>query len=201
MESQTTSLTIVYSTVNSGAEKTSKLRVTGICEENSLEIDEFPTQGVSNAENVSFDDVITGVLCQKQISRTCTSNYTPQILWGVITCPRYLLLTQQSSYAQGLVMFCFAVVILFYYEFLSNLFIYSYSSGLLHWHWGRRAKEVPLNNMGKSVDPQPQQNNTKHELCEWVFEWTVLSAGGLDKHWFWKWFVVHSLPNLHLNQS
>ena len=41
-----------------------------------------------------------GVLCQKQVSRTGTSNYTPQILWDVITCPCpwYLLLTQYSSY-------------------------------------------------------------------------------------------------------
>ena len=44
--------------------------------------------------------LIWGVLCQKQISRTGTSNYTPQYLWGVITClrPWYLLLTQHSSY-------------------------------------------------------------------------------------------------------
>ena len=32
-------------------------------------------------------DVIRGVLCQKQLSRTWTSNYIPQYLWDVITCP------------------------------------------------------------------------------------------------------------------
>ena len=38
------------------------------------------------------------VLCQKQISRARTSNYIPQILWDVITCPSpyYLLLAQHS---------------------------------------------------------------------------------------------------------
>ena len=29
----------------------------------------------------------TGVLCQKQLSRAGTSNYIPQLLWDVITCP------------------------------------------------------------------------------------------------------------------
>ena len=57
--SQTTSLTIVYSTVYSRhrSKKTSKLRVTGLCEGNSPVTDEFPAQRASNAENVSFDDV------------------------------------------------------------------------------------------------------------------------------------------------
>ena len=34
--------------------------------------------------------------CQKQVSMTGTSNYTPQYLWGVIIspCPQYLLLAQ-----------------------------------------------------------------------------------------------------------
>ena len=50
--SQITSLTIVYSTVYS--EKTSKLRVTGLCEGNSPVTGEFPTQRASNAENVSI---------------------------------------------------------------------------------------------------------------------------------------------------
>ena len=45
--SQITSLTIVYSIVYSDADqKTSKLRVTGLCE--------FPAQMASNAENVSI---------------------------------------------------------------------------------------------------------------------------------------------------
>ena len=44
--------------------------------------------------------IIARVLCQKQISRSGTSNYIPQILWDVITCPCpwYLLLSQHSSY-------------------------------------------------------------------------------------------------------
>ena len=55
MASQITSLTIVYSTVYSGAdEKTSKLRVTGLCAGNSPVTDEFPAQLTSIAENVSI---------------------------------------------------------------------------------------------------------------------------------------------------
>ena len=43
---------------------------------------------------------IWGVLCQKQVPRAGTSNYIPQILWDVITCPCpwYLLLAQHSTY-------------------------------------------------------------------------------------------------------
>ena len=54
MASQITSLTIVYSTVYSGADqkKTPKLRVTGLCVGNSPGTGEFPAQMVSNAENV-----------------------------------------------------------------------------------------------------------------------------------------------------
>ena len=38
-------------------------------------------------------------VCQKQLSRAGASNYIPQILWDVITCPclRYLHLAHQSS--------------------------------------------------------------------------------------------------------
>ena len=53
--SQITSLTIVYSTVYSDADKkTSKLRVTGVCVENSPGTGEFPAQMASNVENVSI---------------------------------------------------------------------------------------------------------------------------------------------------
>ena len=53
--SEITSLTIVYSTVYSGADKkTSKLRVTGLCEGNSPATGEFPSQMASNAENISI---------------------------------------------------------------------------------------------------------------------------------------------------
>ena len=75
--SQITSLTIVFSTVyfylDTNQRKhqvrvrvknrlfdryASKLRVTGLCAGNSPEAGEFPAQMASNAENVSFDDVI-----------------------------------------------------------------------------------------------------------------------------------------------
>ena len=55
--SQITNLTIVYSTVYSDAdqlEKTSKLRVTGLCVWNSPGTGEFHAQMASNAENVSI---------------------------------------------------------------------------------------------------------------------------------------------------
>ena len=54
MTSQFTSLTIVYSIVYSRrrSKKTSKLRVTGLCEGNSPVSGEFPAQRTSNAENV-----------------------------------------------------------------------------------------------------------------------------------------------------
>ena len=54
VESQITSLTIVYSTVYSDQRKTSKLCVTGLCEVNSLVATEFPKQRASNKENVSI---------------------------------------------------------------------------------------------------------------------------------------------------
>ena len=54
MASQITSLTIVYSIVNSGTDQTSKLRVTCLCAGNSPVTGEFPAQMASNAENVSI---------------------------------------------------------------------------------------------------------------------------------------------------
>ena len=54
MASQITNLTIVYSTVYSGAHKKSKFRVTGLCVGNSPVTDEFPAQMARNAENVSI---------------------------------------------------------------------------------------------------------------------------------------------------
>ena len=61
MASQTTSLTIAYSTVyssadvgNINAKKTSKLRIIGLCEENSPVTDALPAQRAGNAENVSI---------------------------------------------------------------------------------------------------------------------------------------------------
>ena len=40
------------------SKKTSKFRVTGLCEGNSPVTDEFPAQRASYAENIPFDDVI-----------------------------------------------------------------------------------------------------------------------------------------------
>ena len=56
MVSQITSLTMVYSTVYSGADqkKISKLRITGLCAGNSSVPGEYPAQMASNAENVSI---------------------------------------------------------------------------------------------------------------------------------------------------
>ena len=56
MASQITSLTVVYSTVYSGADqrKHQKLRVTGLCARNSPVTGEFPAQMASNVENVSI---------------------------------------------------------------------------------------------------------------------------------------------------
>ena len=53
---QITSITIVYTTVYSGADqrKHQKPRVTGLCEGNSPLTGEFPPQRASNAENVSI---------------------------------------------------------------------------------------------------------------------------------------------------
>ena len=56
MASQTTSLTMVYSTVNfrNRSKKTSKRCATGLCARNSPVTGELPAQTASNAENVSI---------------------------------------------------------------------------------------------------------------------------------------------------
>ena len=57
MVSQISSLVIVYSTVclfRRSSKKTSKLRVTGLCEGNSPVTGDFPAQMASNTENVSI---------------------------------------------------------------------------------------------------------------------------------------------------
>ena len=54
MASQSTSLTIVYSTVYSGIKEASKPRDTGRCAGNLPITGEFPTQMASNAEHVSI---------------------------------------------------------------------------------------------------------------------------------------------------
>ena len=54
MASQIPSITIVYSTVTSGADQGKQFRVTGLCEGNSPVTGEFPAQRASNAENISI---------------------------------------------------------------------------------------------------------------------------------------------------
>ena len=95
--SQTTSHTIVYSTVYSDSDQRkhfAKHRVTGLCVGNSP----GPHKRPVTRKIFSFDDVIMfiiswyicnlkwGVLSQMHVSRAGASNYTPQILWGVISC-------------------------------------------------------------------------------------------------------------------
>ena len=60
-----------------------------------------------------------GLVCQKQFSKAGTSNYTPQILWGVIIwpCSWYLLLAHMS---------------LFLMQF-SSFLVTQYVSFLAHW--------------------------------------------------------------------
>ena len=58
MATEITSLTIVYATVYSGANKTHQSSAPLACEGNSPVTGEFPAQRVSNAENISIDDVI-----------------------------------------------------------------------------------------------------------------------------------------------
>ena len=53
------------------SKKTSKLRVTGLCEGNSPVTGEFPTQKASNAETVSFDDVIMRTTFQMLFLTNC----------------------------------------------------------------------------------------------------------------------------------
>ena len=65
MVSQITSLMIVYSIFYSGTDKkkTSKPRVTDLCEWNSPVTGEFPAQSASNAKMFPFDDVISSGVC------------------------------------------------------------------------------------------------------------------------------------------
>ena len=56
-----------------------------------------------NTQRLTFHDITTsmkwGASCQKQVSRAGTSDYIPQYLWDVITCPCpwHLLQAQHSS--------------------------------------------------------------------------------------------------------
>ena len=79
MGSQITSLTIVNSTFYSGAdEKTSKLRVTGLCEGKVPVTDEFSAQRASKAENafIWWRHVLHNVILHKNIaSHTAHINF------------------------------------------------------------------------------------------------------------------------------
>ena len=58
MAYQITNVSIVYSTVCSGADQWNIFRVTGLCAGNSPVTGELPAQKASYAEMFSFDDVI-----------------------------------------------------------------------------------------------------------------------------------------------
>ena len=79
-----TSLTIVYSTVYSDADrkKTSKLLGTGLCVGNSPGTGEFPAQMASNAENVS-------IWWRHHAMRVCSMPKTEYDLIRTIMCPAY----------------------------------------------------------------------------------------------------------------
>ena len=73
MASQITSLTIIYQTVYSGADKkTSKLRVTGLCAGNSPVTGEFPAQWPVTRKMFPFDDVIMafGIFCKARVDES-----------------------------------------------------------------------------------------------------------------------------------
>ena len=76
MASPITSLTIVYSTVYSGAYQGihQELRVTGLCVRNSPVTGEFSAQMASNAEMFPFDDVIFRTVWRPAMNLT----------WGVL---------------------------------------------------------------------------------------------------------------------
>ena len=94
MASQITSLTIVYSTFYSRrrSKKTSKLRVTGLCEGNSPVTGEFPAQRASNAENVSVWWRHHGVICfdtgiivsQHLLTNKIYDKKIAQSLWNLV---------------------------------------------------------------------------------------------------------------------
>ena len=94
MASQITSLAIVCSTVYSRrrSKKTSKVRVTGLCEGNSPVTGEFPAQKASNAENVSIwwrhhvvvrDPVIIRYCCRSWLGAGQATSHYPHQWWSI----------------------------------------------------------------------------------------------------------------------
>ena len=78
--------------------KTSKLRVTGLCEGNSSVTDEFPTQMASDAENVSI--LMTSSCACLKLFQTCYQNsahYFP-LKNGRCRNPHHELLKQQNQF-------------------------------------------------------------------------------------------------------
>ena len=109
--------------------------------------------------------IIWGLVWQKHVSRAGTSNYIPQILWDVITCPCpwYLFLTHchhmsqtgmqgiNNYIPQNAVSICSIShnICTWFYHALFRVIIlsahcdslrwnYPYPSRLLHWYWGNR---------------------------------------------------------------
>ena len=90
------------------SKKTSKFCVTGLCAWNSLVTSEFPAQRASNAENVSFDDVIMQSSCFCDciflISKMVTSYWNgPLHVWFI---PRMM-----CNYFLCFVVFCFDLLL------------------------------------------------------------------------------------------
>ena len=93
--------------IQARSKKTSKLRVTGLCEGNSPVTGEFPAQGASNAENVSIwwrhhvlHNVITGIDAQygcllwenwPGYNSTTLYEHISILLWGLSSLPDSLL--------------------------------------------------------------------------------------------------------------
>ena len=116
--------------------------------------------------------VIWGVLWQKQISRAGTSNYIPQYLWDVITCPGpwYLLLPQLTQYIPRIMHTDRSS-----WYYIREVDFYQYTPRLIQWHRDYLIASVaPMEGMGKSVHridweiimlPQPKHIKTICMQC------------------------------------
>ena len=93
------------------SKKTSKLRVTGLCEGNSQDSGEFPAQRTSNAENVSIYDVIMQyVIITLYLTCVCSSasfyfkfeDFVKMVVWDIRMViwvewyKRYVMLYQKN---------------------------------------------------------------------------------------------------------
>ena len=99
MESQFTSITIVYSTVYSGAYQRKHQSVTGLCVGNSPVTGEFPAQMASNAENVSiwwrhyvlYETCLIGLLIYLRLPKFESQINEPPDGMSVQWCSIYIL--------------------------------------------------------------------------------------------------------------